>query len=154
MPGFASLLVASAVRAASLNMCSDEYLLLLARPAEVASVSRLSRDPADSSLWKIGRRFPENRGDLESALPSRPSLLLTMGGSGRATALIARRMGLKAVDLPFPTTIEDVERNIVIVAAALGDARRAKPWRQNLAALKRAQGAVVDAIFLGAGGNS
>jgi len=155
MPAFASLLAASAaVRVASLNMCADEYLLLLARPAEVASVSRLSRDPADSSLWRIGQRFPENRGDLESALPARPSLLLTMGGGGRATALIAKRMGLKTLDLPFPATIDDVERNLVQVATALGDNRRAMPWRQKLGVLRHSQGALTDTIFLGAGGNS
>jgi iron complex transport system substrate-binding protein len=155
MPAFASLLAASAaVRVASLNMCADEYLLLLARPSEVASVSRLSRDPADSSLWRIGRRFPENRGDLESALPTRPSLVLTMGGGGRATSLIARRMGMKALDLPFPATITDVERNLVRVASALGDARRADRWKDELAALRRPRRSGVDAIFLGAGGNS
>jgi iron complex transport system substrate-binding protein len=155
MPAFASLLAASAaVRVASLNMCADEYLLLLAQPAEVASVSRLSRDPADSSLWRMGRRFPENRGDLESALPARPNMLLTMGGGGRATALIARRMGLKTLDLPFPATVDDVERNLIRVAAALGDIRRADPWRRQLALLHSAEGRPKDAIFLGSGGNS
>jgi iron complex transport system substrate-binding protein len=155
MPAFASLLAASAVvRVASLNMCTDEYLLLLARPAEVASVSRLSRDPADSSVWRIGRRFPENRGDLESALPARPNLLLTMGGGGRATAIIAERMGLKVLDLPFPATIDDVERNLTHVATALGDARRAGPWRKQLASLRQTPVRAVDAIFLGSGGNS
>jgi iron complex transport system substrate-binding protein len=155
MPAFASLLAASAaIRVASLNMCTDEYLLLLARPTEVASVSRLSRDPADSSLWRIGRRYPENRGELESALPSRPGLLLTMGGGGRATALIARRMGLKTLDLPFPATIDDVERNLSMVAAALGDEGRAKPWKSHLAELRRTGRLSADAIFLGAAGNS
>lgn len=154
MLAFASLLAASAVRVASLNMCTDEYLLLLARPEEVASVSRLSHDPADSSLWRIGRRFPENRGDLESALPARPNLLVTMGGGGRATGLIAGRMGLRTIDLPFPTTIDDVERNMVRVAAALGDTRRAIPWRRKLAALRRLQSSATDTIFLGGGGNS
>jgi iron complex transport system substrate-binding protein len=155
MPAFASLLaVSAAIRVASLNMCTDEYLLLLARPAEIASVSRLSRDPADSSLWRVGRRFPENRGDLESALPSRPSLLLTMGGGGRATALVARRMGLKTLDLPFPATINDVERNLVRVATALGNARRADPWKRELATLHRSMSSGEDTIFLGAGGNS
>jgi iron complex transport system substrate-binding protein len=154
MPAFASLLAASAVRVASLNMCADEYLLLLARPEQVASVSRLSRDPADSSLWHIGRRFPENRGDLESALPARPNLLLTMGGGGQATGLIARRMGLRTVDLPFPATIDDVERNMIRVAAALGETGRIVPWKQKLATLRHSQGASADAIFLGAGGNS
>jgi iron complex transport system substrate-binding protein len=155
MPAFASLLAASAaVRVASLNLCTDEYLLLLARPSEIASVSRLSRDPADSSLWRIGRRFPENRGDLESALPTRPSLLLTMGGGGRATALIAKGMGLKTLDLPFPSTTNDVERNLVLVASALGNPKRADPWRRELAALRREKKPELDAIFLSAGGNS
>ena len=155
MPGFASLLVASAaVRAASLNMCSDEYLLLLARPAEIASVSRLSRDPADSSLWRLGRRFPGNRGDLESAMKSRPNLLVTMGGSGRATSMIARKMGIRTLDLPFPATTTDVARNMTLVANALGDGRRAADWNSKLTRLRAQKPSLTDAIFLGSGGNS
>ena len=155
MPGFASLLVASAaVRAASLNMCSDEYLLLLAKPAEIASVSRLSRDPADSSLWKLGQRYPSNRGTLESALATRPNLLITMGSSGRSTTMIAKRMGLESLDLPFPASIADVANNMRAVAAALGDRKRANPWLARLAFLQRANPVERDAIFLGAGGNS
>jgi iron complex transport system substrate-binding protein len=155
MPGFASILIASiAVRAASLNMCSDEYLLLLAKPAEIASVSRLSRDPADSALWQLGRRFPGNRGTLESALSTRPNLLITMGGSGRSTSLIAGRMGIRTLDLPFPATISDVADNMRSVADALGNRRRAKPWLGQLAFLQKAKRVEHDAIFLGAGGNS
>ena len=154
MPGFASLLAASAVRAASLNMCSDEYLLLLARPQEIASVSRLSRDPADSSLWRLGRRYPGNRGDLESALRTRPNLLITMGGGGRATMMIARKMRLRTLDLPFPTTIADVAANMDRVASALGEPARSLPWKRKLAGLQTGVRPARDAIFLGAGGNS
>ena len=154
MAGFASLLAASAVRAASLNMCGDEYLLLLARPQEIASVSRLSRDPADSSLWRLGQRFPGNRGDLESALRTRPNLLITMGGGGRATLMIARRMGLKTIDLPFPMTVGDVAANMDRVASALGDPGRSRPWKRQLARLRAAPRPAREAIFLGAGGNS
>lgn len=155
MLGFASLLVASAaLRAASLNMCSDEYLLLLAKPQEIASVSRLSRDPADSPLWKLGRQFPGNLGTLESALTTHPNLLITMGGSGRSTSLIARKMGLRTLDLPFPATIDDVAMNMQRVAAALGDRGRAAPWILQLTALRSERQGGRDAIFLGAGGNS
>ena len=154
MPGFASMLAASAVRAASLNMCSDEYLLLLARPQEIASVSRLSRDPADSSLWRLGRRYPGNRGTLESALETRPNLLITMGGLGRSTALIASRLGLKTLDLPFPMTIGDVGMNMDRVAAALGDQDRSVPWKRKVARLRIGVGQPQDAIYLGSGGNS
>lgn len=154
MPGFASFLVVSAaLKAASLNLCTDEYLLLLARPNEVASVSRLAHDPADSALWRVGRRFPANRGNLESALPTRPNLILTMGGGGRATGLIARKLGVRTLDLPFPATIADVEANMVRVAAALGDADRAQPWRKRLAGI-RTPPVQHDTIFLSGGGNS
>lgn len=154
MPGFASLLAASTIRVASLNMCADEYLLLLAKPGEIASVSRLSRDPADSSLWQLGQRYPGNRGDLESALKTRPNLLLTMGGGGRSTKVIARRMGLRTVDLPFPMSIDDVSKNLSLVAAALGEPQRAAAWGRRLSELRRPNLAQRDAIFLGAGGNS
>lgn len=155
MPGFASLLVTSeALRVASLNMCTDEYLLLLAQPQQIASVSRLSRDPADSSLWRLGQRYPGNRGDLESALKTRPTLLITMGGGGRSTAMIAKRMGLKTLDLPFPMTIADVSNSMTLVARALGDERRAVPWQTRLSRLQRSARPARDAIFLGAGGNS
>lgn len=155
MPGFVSILAGSAlVRVASLNLCTDEYLLLLARPAEIASVSRLSRDPADSSLAGIASRYQGNRGTLESALATRPSLLLTMGGGGRATSVIAQRMGLKTLDLPFPATINDVSRNLDLVAAALGDRSRAVPWRRKLNSLQAKAMPQRDAIFLGNGGNS
>lgn len=155
MPGFASLLaVSEALRVASLNMCTDEYLLMLAKPGEVASVSRLSRDPADSSLWRIGRRYPGNRGDLESALKTHPKLLITMGGGGRSTSMIAKRMGLRTLDLPFPMTIDDVSGNMDRVAAALGDPARTLSWKRRLTALRSTQPPAQDAIFLGSGGNS
>ncbi|MDV3256705.1 MAG: hypothetical protein LOX97_02765 [Sphingomonas sp.] len=154
MPGFASLLAASALRAASLNMCADEYLLLLARPREIASVSRLTRDPADSPLWRQARRFKANRGTLESVLDTRPTLVITMGGSGRATAAIARTLGLRTLDLPFPLSIDDVAANMDRVASALGQPARALPWKRRLARLRAATPAQRDAIFLGAGGNS
>jgi len=154
--GFALVSIgsAAALRAASLNMCSDEYLLLLAKPQEIVSVSRLSRDPADSSMWRLGQRFPGNLGDLESALKVRPNLLITMGGGGKATSMIARKMGLRTVDLPFPVTIADVAANMDRVAAALRDPARSLPWRRQLGQLRPPAGSGRDAIFLGAGGNS
>jgi iron complex transport system substrate-binding protein len=155
MAVFASLLAASAaLRVASLNLCTDEYLLLLAEPGQVASVSRLAADPADSAIWRRARTYPSNRGDLESALPSRPTVLLTMGGSGRSTGLIAARMGLKTIDLPFPATISDVEANMDRIAAVLGTGSRARVWKARLRALARSRPAPLDAIYLGGGGFS
>jgi iron complex transport system substrate-binding protein len=155
MPGFVSLLaVSGALRVASLNLCTDEYLLLLARPSEIASISRLSHDPAESPLWKAARHYPANRGSLEGVIATRPTLVLSMGGGGRSSQAIAQRMGLKTLDLPFPASIEDVEGNMVRVATALGDTRRAEGWRRRLHELRDAPGGLRDTMFLTSGGYS
>ena len=155
MPVSASLLAASAaLRVASLDLCADEYLLLLARPGEIASVSRLAQDPADSVLWRQARRFPANRRGLESVIGQHPNLLLTMGGSGRATSLIAERMKIRTIELSYPGSVDDVEATVVRVATALGDVRRADGWRRRLARLKARPLAQRDAIFLSGGGIS
>ena len=67
----ASVLLAAA-SVASLNLSTDEYLLLLARPQEIASVSFLSQDPQESPLWKQARRHHSNRGSLEDVLAQKP----------------------------------------------------------------------------------
>ena len=151
MPASALLAAASI---ASLNLCTDEYLLLLARPQEVASVSFLSQDPLESPLWKEAQRHPSNRGSLEEVLGRRPSLVLTMGGGGRATSLIARRLGIRAVDLRPVSALDDVAFNFRAVAAALGEPGRAKPWLMRLAKLRATSSTTKDAIWLGGGGQS
>lgn len=155
MPVSASLLAASAaVKVASLDLCADEYLLLLARPSEIASVSRVVHDPADSVLWRAAQRFPANRRELDSVLGTRPTLLLSSSGGGRATNLIARRLGIRTLTLGYPGSIAEVEANMVRVATALGDARRVVGWRRRLARLRASPLPQRDTIFLGAGGNS
>jgi iron complex transport system substrate-binding protein len=63
-------------------------------------------------------------------------------------------MGLRTLDLPFPSSIQDVARGMTLVARALGDERRALPWKARLPYSGRSAPATRDAIFLGAGGNS
>jgi iron complex transport system substrate-binding protein len=63
-------------------------------------------------------------------------------------------MGLKTIDLPFPASIGDVERNMVRIASALGDTRRAAGWRRKLAQLQQVREGSRDTIFLTSGGYS
>jgi len=146
-----------AVRVASINLCTDEYLLLLARPREIASISYLARDPLESSLWKLARSHHSNHGTVEQVLPVRPNLLLAMGGGrgGRASALLAARMRIGTVDLRPASSIDDVAANLIVVADALGDRGRATPWLARLRKLRQARPASSkDAILLTGSGRS
>lgn len=140
---------------ASLNLCADEYLLLLAHPHEIASVTMLSQDSLESPLWRAARRHRANSGSIESVLTLRPHVVLTMGGGGRATSLIARRIGIRSVDLTPTTNIDDVARNLRSVAAALGEPQRAGPWIARLDRLRRSTPrGTQDAVWLSGGGQS
>lgn len=156
MPASAFLLGASAAtRIASLNLCTDEYLLLLARPQQVVSVSYLSQDPLESPLWQKARRYKGNRGSIEDVLTLRPRLVLTMGGGGRATSLLARRLGLQVRDLPYAMSLADVEQNLRTVAAAVGEPHRAEPWVARIEQLRRsAPHHASDTIWLSGHGDS
>lgn len=155
MPASALALAAeAAVRAASLNLCTDEYLLLLARPEQIASVSHLSRDPLESTLWRAARRHAGNSGTLEAVAGKRPTLLLTMGGSGGDRLRIAGRLGMRVLDLPFPSSPEEVVTQARQVARALGRPRAADPYAAALARLRASQPLLKGGALLGQAGNS
>ena len=152
MPASALLAAASV---ASLNLCTDEYLLLLAKPQEIASVSFLARDPQESPLWKLARAHHFNRGSLEGVLSQKPNVVLTMGGGGRATSLIAGRLGIRGVDLRPATSLDDVVFNLRTTAAALGEPKRAKTWVDRLSRLRAtAPTHAQDTIWVGGGGQT
>lgn len=145
----------AAVSVASLNLCTDEYLLLLARPQEIASVSFLSQDPQESPLWRAAKTHPSNRGSLEDVIATKPNIVLTMGGGGRATGLIARRLGVQTVELRSAVSLDDVAANLLTVASVLGDVQRARPWVERLSRLQStAPQQTRDAIWLGSRGLS
>jgi iron complex transport system substrate-binding protein len=156
MPAFALLLAAdAALHAASLNLCTDEYLLLLAEPQHIVGVSYLARDRRESALWRQAQRYPGNRGSIEDVLPLRPNLLLTSGGGGRATAMLARRAGIRVLDVPLASDLEGVAANLRSVAGALGNPGRAQPWLKRLAALRaRLPANTQDAMWISGGGFS
>lgn len=142
-------------RVASLNLCTDELLLLLAGPKQIASVTHLAQNPAETPLWRHARRYPQNDGSLMSVAGQRPDLVLTMGGGARDRARIAGRLGIRTLDLPFPQSLADIERGIAAVAASLGRPRAAAPVLRRIAGLRRtAPRSGVDTIWLGGGGRS
>ncbi|MFL6857834.1 MAG: ABC transporter substrate-binding protein [Allosphingosinicella sp.] len=142
-------------RVASLNLCTDELLLLIAAPEQVASVTHLAHSPAETPLWRRARRYMRNDGSLVSVAALKPDLVLTMGGGGRDRAGIAAKLGQRLVDLPFPERIADVETAVTRVAAALGRPAAGAALVARIEALRRARpSAGADAIWLGGGGRT
>ena len=107
-------------RVVSLNLCTDELALELAAPGQLASVSFLGADPAETPLAPRARGLPTNTGRLDSVIALEPDLVITGGPMNRYAAELARRLGIPVLDLPPPSSLADVRANIRALAAALG----------------------------------
>ena len=155
MPASALALTAdAALRVASLNLCTDELLLLLAEPRQIVSVSHLSHSADETALWQRARRHPINDGTLESVVARRPTLILSMGGSGTARQALAARFGARLVELPYASTPDEAVRQAERVASMLGRPQAAAPYRAWLRRLEATRPPLEQGAFLGGGGLS
>lgn len=139
----------------SLNLCSDELVLALADPGQITSLSHLSRNPRENPYWRQARAYPANDGSLLSVVGQRPALVFSMGGGGRDTERLARRIGARLVMLPYMMTLKDLKDSVRIVGTALGHPDRSERVIQRIAALEAsAPATAVDAVYLGGKGVS
>jgi iron complex transport system substrate-binding protein len=142
-------------RVASLNLCTDELLLLIGDPRQIASVTHLAHKEAETPLWRLGRRFPRNDGSLLSVATRKPDLIITMGGGIRDRSGIASKLKIRLLDLPFPQTLSDIDRSVAQVARALGREQRGREISARIQRLRRSRTPdALDAIWLSGGGQS
>jgi iron complex transport system substrate-binding protein len=140
-------------RVASLNLCTDELLLSLADPGQVASVTYLAQQPEESTLWRQARAYPKNDGSLISIVRYRPDLVITMGGGGRDSARIAQRLGIQVLNLPYPQNLGDMEAMVLQVARVLGREAGGRGIVERTEQLRRNRPArSIDTIWLAGGG--
>lgn len=141
-------------RVVSLNLCTDELLLVLAEPGQIASVTHLAARPEETPLWEQARGHPTNDGTLASVVELRPDLVLSMGGAGDRMG-IASRLGVSAIDLPFPQSLDEVIAQIREVATALGRSAAGEALVRRIEELRRSPSpGGADTIWIGGGGRT
>ena len=114
-------------RVVSQTVGTDELLLALADPRQIASLSDLSRNAEFSLSAGEAKAYPRLRSsDAESVMRFHPDLVLAASYSGEATLALLRRAGVKLVVIDRFESLEDVYANIRAVGAALGHAERAE----------------------------
>ena len=110
---------------ASINVCADQHVLALADPEQILTVSWLAADPEESLLATEARRYTLNYGTAEE--------LLEVRSRRRARRHVhepfhARdccgALGYRVVELEPETSVADIERNVRLVAQAVGQVER------------------------------
>jgi iron complex transport system substrate-binding protein len=111
-------------RIASLNVCTDQLLLILGLRRRLVSVTFLAADPSSSAMPEAARGLPLNRGRAEEILPLKPDLVLAGATAATPTVQLLTRLGHRVVVVPLATTLGDIPRNIKTVARAAGEDAR------------------------------
>ncbi len=115
------ILAASPQRIVSINLCTDQLLLMLAEPHKIASVSYLAMNYAVSPAAALARRIPQNYGQAEEVLRFKPDLVLASAFTVHSTNALLRKLGIPVLEIPVADEIEDIRNNIKSVATALGN---------------------------------
>ena len=129
---------AHATRVVSLNLCTDDYLMLLA-PDDATALSPLATDPALSVVAEAARAVPWVRADAEAVLTLHPDLVLA-GPYGAATTLAAlERHGLRVERTGLPQNFPAIRAETRRMASILGVPARGEAllaeMEKNLAAI-------------------
>lgn len=116
---------AAAERVVSLNLCTDQYLVLLA-PEKVAGLTMLARDPTLSVVAAQAAHLPVVRADAEAVLALRPDLVLAAQWGAQTTLAALQRQGVRVVRSRLPRDFAGIRAETAHLAAVLGEPARGK----------------------------
>lgn len=116
----------AAPRVASINLCTDQLLLMLADPEQILGLSPFARDGQRSWMAEKAGGYPLLTGSAEDVLVLKPDLVLAGTYTKRATRELLKRQGLRVVEFPPARSIDEAERQIRQLGALLGQPARAE----------------------------
>jgi len=116
--------VAKPLRIASMNLCSDQLLMMLVEPERIVSLSHFIVDPQYSLMTQYVGSTPTNHGDAEEIIPLKPDLILAGRYSAREGTQLLRRLGYNVVVLDLPQTLAMAGDAIRSVATAVDENAR------------------------------
>ncbi len=111
-------------RVVSTNLCTDQLLLMLADPQQIASVSHLALEPRSSYMADVAAAFAVNHARSEEIIRLQPDLVLA-GSFGRdAMIRLISSLGYRVERFSPTDNLEQVRNNIRRMARLLGHVER------------------------------
>ena len=129
--------LAAPTRVVSLNLCTDQLLVALAAPNQIAGLGRFSRDPDISAVAGQAKAFPRIGGGAETVLLQKPDLVLAGPYDRPVTSGALARQGIPTRIVELWQGFAKGEADILDLGKALGHPERAEAL---VAALQAARG--------------
>jgi iron complex transport system substrate-binding protein len=112
-------------RVVSMNLCTDQLAMMLARPGQLVAVSKVALDPVSSALWREAARWPAHNGQAEAIHLLKPDLVLAGEFDPPATLALLRRLGLRVETFAIENNFDDIRTNVTRMGGLLGVPERA-----------------------------
>ncbi|MET0109714.1 MAG: ABC transporter substrate-binding protein [Candidatus Thiodiazotropha sp.] len=119
-------------RVVSVNLCSDQLLLMLADPQQVASVSYLSRNPDSSFVAAAAAAYPLNHARAEEIIRLKPDLVLVTPHTNPRLQTTLEQLGYPLHQLSLGHRLDDIVEDIRQLAARLGQKSRGESLIQQM----------------------
>lgn len=132
-------------RIVSLNVCTDQLLLLLADRGQIAALTQFADNPQHSNYADRAKGLRQTRGEAELVLTLKPDLVVAGPYSPASTIALLRRLGFRVEILPLATSLEQIRRNLRTIGRLVGyPARAAKVIADFDARLRRVAATLPD----------
>ncbi len=119
-----SPLLAKPQRIVSINLCTDQLLMLMAERKNIASVSYLAAKKNSSAMYREAKGIKANRGLAEDILLMKPDLILAGTYTSRPAVFLLKRLGFNVIELPVARNLDDIRQNIKTIAKAVGEVEK------------------------------
>ncbi len=107
-------------RVVSVNLCTDQLLLMLGEPEQIASVSHLALEPNSSYMARQAGSYPINHGKAEEILALKPDLIVAGAYTDRSLIALLKKLGYRVEQFPLSSNIGDIRDNIRLMARLIG----------------------------------
>lgn len=112
---------APAIRVVSQTVGTDELLLALAEPEQIAALSHIAHDSHYSAVASAAQSYPQLvQGDAETILRHSPTLVLAADYSRTELIEQVRRAGVHVIIFDHYQTLDDAFANLRLLARELG----------------------------------
>ena len=119
-------------RIASLGLCTDQIVLMLADRNNIVTVNYMAANPKLSYMAAHVGNIPLNQGTAEEIIPYQPDLIISTAFASPDTTRMLKTLGYPVELLPLPNTVQGIRDTLRLAAGWLGEPERAEALIQKM----------------------
>ncbi|HYM17779.1 MAG TPA: ABC transporter substrate-binding protein [Micropepsaceae bacterium] len=128
----AAAAAANPLRVMSLNLCTDQLLLVLLPRERITSVSFLSLSSQNAYLTAESAHVPVNYGSLEEVFAQRPDLVIAGTATTPTARALLERSRITLLEVPPAETFAQIRSVTRLVAGAVGEEGKGESLIQHM----------------------